>query len=198
LRVKLIIELLDIDNPKVWREMLVPVNMTFDKFSKLIQVAMGWKGYHLYEFREKPDSQYFNIKSPDTHEIFGIDASRVETMDIFMALYNDYIMSKNTENVSNTAKIYYIYDFGDNWQHEIRMLDLVYDDVKYATITDGGGSCPPEDCGGLPGYERLKEFLAGKIDKIDFDEWVPDFDTKGFDADKFDIGQVNGLLQKMF
>lgn len=176
--------------------MLVPINMTFDKFSKLIQIAMGWKGFQLYEFREMLDSQYFNIKSPDTHEIFGIDASLVETMDIFMALHNDLLMSKNIENKSNTAKIYYIYDLGDNWQHEIRILDFIYDDVKYPTITDGGGLCPPEDCGGSAGYERLKEYLAGHIDKTDYEEWLPTFDKDGFDLDKFEIEQVNEELQK--
>lgn len=41
---------LDLENHNVWRRIIVPINMSFKKFHKVIQKAFGWKDYHLHEF----------------------------------------------------------------------------------------------------------------------------------------------------
>lgn len=54
----------------------------------------------------------------------------------------------------------YIYDFGDDWNHTITLLDI---DLTVSDSTplclNGARSCPPEDVGGIWGYQHLTEVL---------------------------------------
>ena len=56
----------------------------------------------------------------------------------------------------------YTYDFGDDWEHEILVEDLLDadPDTHYPVLVAAKGACPPEDCGGPWGYANLKEILA--------------------------------------
>jgi len=59
-------------------------------------------------------------------------------------------------------KLRYTYDFGDDWEHEIAVEDLLDadPDTHYPVLIAAKGACPPEDCGGPWGYADLKETLA--------------------------------------
>lgn len=74
------------------------------------------------------------------------------------------------------AEILYLYDFGDFWQHDIRLEAVLPPEsgVSYPRLLDGARSCPPEDCGGTRGYADLLEILLNPTHK-DFDqmrEWA--------------------------
>ena len=59
--------------------------------------------------------------------------------------------------------IVYTYDLGDEWQHDIS-LEAVVPAVEAGPCPrclTGEGACPPEDCGGMPGYRRLLAALQG-------------------------------------
>ncbi|MBD0288289.1 MAG: plasmid pRiA4b ORF-3 family protein, partial [Flavisolibacter sp.] len=68
----------------------------------------------------------------------------------------------------------YIYDFGDDWLHVIELEKITYEKLKHADVLEGEGKCPPEDCGGFPGYENLKEILAypGHPEHDEMKEWL--------------------------
>jgi hypothetical protein len=80
--------------------------------------------------------------------------------------------------VKNT--LFYEYDFGDGWTHEILLEKFLKPDsaVKYPVCTDGAMKCPPEDVGGMGGYKRIT-WLGGN-----------------FDPGEFDISSVNKQLAK--
>ena len=144
------ITLLDTD-PPVWRRMLVPTTIPLDRLSDVIQAAMGWTGTHLHAFVHR--SGRYGPPDPD----FPVRDERRATLQ---DLAGDGFR--------------YEYDFGDGWEHEIRLVGLVpaEPDGRYPACTDGARACPPEDCGGTPGYERLvalREWLGREFDPADFD-----------------------------
>jgi len=59
----------------------------------------------------------------------------------------------NTEGQKYT----YIYDFGDDWIHSIKLEKIIPGKAVKAICIAGKGACPPEDCGGPREYEHLKE-----------------------------------------
>ena len=58
--------------------------------------------------------------------------------------------------------IQYLYDFGDNWMHEVIFEGILIKEksIKYPICLAGERACPPEDCGSIPGYYNLLEVLS--------------------------------------
>lgn len=56
----------------------------------------------------------------------------------------------------------YAYDFGDDWQHVLvhEGFESADDNRKYPRCLAGEGRCPPEDCGGVHGYEAFLQVIA--------------------------------------
>ncbi len=84
------------------------------------------------------------------------------------------------------ATAHYEYDFGDCWEHEILLEDIVphIPKGKYPRCLDGARACPPEDCGGVWGYEELLATIADPYheDYEDTMTWLGgDFDPNAFD-----------------
>jgi len=56
-------------DPKIWRRLLVPANLTLAALHNVLQVAMGWDSSHLYEFRKgrqvwgrpNPEERFFDF-----------------------------------------------------------------------------------------------------------------------------------------
>lgn len=91
----------------------------------------------------------------------------------------------------------YIYDFGDDWVHQIVLGKILPDDIKSLVCLNGNGACPPEDCGGSWGYENLKAILADPKheEHEDMKEWLGMDEDEDWDANSFDIDEVNKLLK---
>ena len=64
-----------------------------------------------------------------------------------------------------------------------------------AVCIDGQNACPPEDCGGIGGYERFREVLADPTDEEHehYTEWI----GGTFDPERFDLVVVNAALQRV-
>jgi hypothetical protein len=92
----------------------------------------------------------------------------------------------------------YEYDFGDSWEHDIRVEKIQAPDPSWTAFAEcigGARACPPEDCGGVPGYEDLLETLKHPKRKEykEFMEWL----GGSFDPETFDLDKVNRYLRKL-
>ncbi len=198
MRVKVKIEMIGLTKPRVWREMWIPMDITFHKFHMLIQAGMGWKNYHLYQFGESRNSRYFIIKSPYAEDMSGVDARKVKVEEFLMAYFNDVNMAKAMGRIPN-ERMYYTYDYGENWEHSIEILDFERSDIWRAELTDGAGACPPEDCGGVPGYQNLiKTLSSGKMrEKDELRQWLNDCGYRDFDPSVFDMEAAKMRVKKV-
>ena len=131
--------------PAVTRTLQVPADMSLDRLHLTLQTAMGWTNSHLYMF--EADRVTWGLADPD----FGGD---------------DLPANKSTlsQVIEDTGKktINYVYDFGDNWEHEVKigkMTEPVPGEL-YPRLTEVIGKCPPEDVGGFPGYDEFLDAMA--------------------------------------
>lgn len=81
----------------------------------------------------------------------------------------------------------YLYDFGDHWEHRVELEELLFPDVapRVASCVAGAKARPPEDVGGLGGYERFLEIMADPDDPehADLKRWCGGhFDPEWFDV----------------
>jgi len=142
------ISLRDIE-PEIWRQIEVPGSYSFWDLHVAIQDAMGWLDYHLHEFipAGTPAAPAESIGIPDGPHDEEVAAGWEEPLSRYFSTPGDTAM--------------YLYDFGDDWLHEVRLVALEprARGVKYPRCTDGARACPPEDCGGVAGYYDLCEIL---------------------------------------
>lgn len=195
MRITIKIKLAEIKDPEIWRILHVPIDITFHKLHRYIQAAMGWQSYHLYEFKENPESSYFKIISPLAEDLPGIDGRKANAANILMAYLDNRFLAAETTVPLN--KIYYVYDYGDHWEHEIEVLEWNESKEKYAEVIDGAGNCPPEDCGGVDGYQRIKDYLSGKLLAEEYYNFYSAQDIEAYNIDQFDIAKANARIRKV-
>ena len=149
-------------NPTIWRRIHVPDTYTFSNLHTAIQQAMGWYDCHLYEFST----------------LSGIPLSE-----------NDLI--RNVIISSPHKKVRYEYDFGDSWLHDILWEKTLpaNDKVQYPLCINGERACPPEDCGGVPGYSHLLQILKNPKNKEygSMLEWL----GEDFDPEEFNLKEIS-------
>ena len=133
-------------HPSVWRRFCVPANITFQRLHDVIQVVMGWENYHLYEFRFGKT----RISTPDDE--FEVDATHFDARRKRLPS-----LGFDRDDVLG-----YLYDFGDNWMHVLRVIRPIYDlgDRPAYACLDGARSCPPEDVGGPHGYADFLKIIS--------------------------------------
>jgi hypothetical protein len=132
--------------PEIWRRLDVPLSITLLSFHHIIQIAMGWKDSHAFMFEH--DGKRYGIPDPNT-------ATIEPQMVHAKAAQLSTLLKRSHE------RLLYIYDFGDNWRHDI-IIEECCDgeaDVGYPALVDGAGRCPPEDVGGTSGFEAFLEAM---------------------------------------
>lgn len=125
--------------PPVERVIDVPTAASLPELHHLLQTAMGWTDSHLHQFLTAEGVCYGMVLPDDWDD--GSD-QRDET---------------HARLTNLGASFSYLYDFGDNWTHEVSVLGA---GSAEPGCVDGQGACPPEDVGGPPGYAELLEVLA--------------------------------------
>lgn len=181
------IQIKGITKPPVWRKIIVPANFTFLRFHQVIQSAFGWIDYHLFEFEDKKSQGSFRIAVPSEYD-FDYD---VETLDASKVKLSQILES-------NTRKLLYVYDFGDNWVHEINLEAISDGKRKKAICLSAKGSCPPEDCGGIYGYEEMKNIFSTMPDSEEADsyrEWLGLDKDEIWNTNSVDVEEINADLK---
>jgi len=162
----------------------VPENLTFHQFHQLIQIVFGWENCHLYQFTPSGYGSRPVIAIPmkDDWEKPDLDAKKTTISGIFTD-------EKQTFN--------YLYDFGDDWAHQILLEKILPGERKYPVCAAGKGACPPEDCGGPIGYGNVKDILANPKQKehMEMKEWLGLDDDENWDPNYFDSDEVNEILK---
>ena len=175
------IKLRGLSKPCVWRRISVPENLTFAEFHLVIQSAFGWTNTHLYEFVDTLFKPKYRVVESSHFEFCGAqDVQNAEE-----TLISEYLKSKGD-------KCIYTYDFGDGWEHDVVLEGLVNDGKSEPECISGKGLCPPENCGGIYGYERLKA-LAAADDLAPEDEEMFEWyglDFECFDPEYFDLDEA--------
>lgn len=184
------IQIKGITKPPVWRKVSVPSNFTFLRFHEVIQIAFGWGDYHLFEFKDKEWESNIRIAVPVEDDFFDPDffadtkdSSKVKLSNIFGKKFH---------------KLFYVYDFGDNWVHEITLESISNEKQKTAICLSGKGACPPEDCGSIYGYEEMKQIFATMPESEEADEyreWLGMDKGEIWDTEALDIEEINMLLK---
>jgi Plasmid pRiA4b ORF-3-like protein len=95
-------------------------------------------------------------------------------------------------------ELVYTYDFGDGWEHDIVLEDIIQNaqGVTPPVCLGGEGACPPEDCGGPWGYAELKAVLADPAHKQHDErlDWLGLESGDEFDPALFSVDAVNARL----
>jgi hypothetical protein len=167
---------LDGVEPVVRRRVVVPGSVRLDKLHRMIQAAMGWDDSHLHSFRI--GDQLFGMQFDD----YPDDELAEKSVTVLQAFRDSRVAA-------------YEYDFGDSWLHFVHVEDLSRLSVglRLGVCLAGKNACPPEDCGGAPGYAHLRSVL----DDPDHEEreqvlkWL----GGGFDPEEFDVALANARLQ---
>jgi hypothetical protein len=143
-------------------------------FHLVIQTVMGWENSHLHAFMKDGTTYQGDINEEDYKGIRISD-----------------LITEEKERIS------YVYDFGDDWRHEIILEETFPNGTGFdkPLCSDGAMHCPPEDCGGIPGYQKFIHNLNQPNSKNIREIWSI---TGGshFDPEWFDRTQVNKLLKR--
>lgn len=171
------IELLG-SKPKIWRRLIIPSDMLLSDLHKVIQTTMGWTNSHLHLFA-KGAVILEPMPEDDFMDMSGTDYAGY-TIDSLLKKKND--------------KVRYEYDFGDGWEHII-ILEKVIDDFdnELPVCADGAMNCPPEDVGGIPGFQNFKKALKNTRhpEHKMYKEWI----GGDYDPEYFDIEVINDKLR---
>ncbi len=163
--------------PPVWRRVLVPGDVNLAGLHCVIQYVMGWSNSHLHMFHV--GKTRYAPRMPDWDDVE--DEKKVILRDVAP---------------KTGSKFFYEYDMGDSWGHEIRVeaITSTAAEPQRPECLAGAGACPPEDCGGIGGYEDL--LAALRDPKHEQHTEMVDWVGEGFDPAAFNLAAANKALGK--
>ena len=168
--------------PAIWRRVVVRADSRLDRLHQVIQNVMPWTNSHLHQFIA--GQTYYGV--PDL-ESGGLD---FETLD------------ERRHTVAELApvakkKFVYEYDFGDGWEHEVKLEKVLPPDAgfKHPVCLAGANACPPDDCGGIGGYDNLLAILADPKHPQyrQSREWL----GRKWEAERFSLDEINRRLKRL-
>ncbi|MGB6128582.1 MAG: plasmid pRiA4b ORF-3 family protein [Psychrilyobacter sp.] len=179
--------------PPIWRRIQVEKNICFGEFHYILQNIFSWENYHLHEFcidrnTLLVDTTYEGYEPLDMSPMFGMKPIKE---------INEHTVKLNKYFKKVDDKLTYGYDFGDGWEHTIKLEKILDKDQNqnYPYLVTGKRVAPFEDCGGIWGWEDICEVMEGKENdrKEEILEYYPKFDPKDFT--KKDIKEINEIFE---
>lgn len=167
-------------SPLIWRRIQVPQKYNFWDLHVAVQDSMGWLDCHLHLFR---------IRNPETGEAEEIGIPDDDPFDDDRPCLPGWEAPLDVYFKAPGTRADYEYDFGDGWEHELILEDVVsrIPKQKYPICVAGERACPPEDCGGIWGYEELLRTIRDPSDE-EYEstmQWLGgNYDPEAFDPKK--------------
>ena len=166
--------------PPIWRRFAVPENRSLAVLHDFIQAVMGWKNCHLHMF--EVGGRRYSAPYPDME------------WEQDSRFYNERNLRLRDIAKRGVSRVRYGYDFGDDWQHELEVVKIgpPETDQWYPVCLEGERACPPEDVGGICGYQEFLEAIADpKHEEHDSClAWI----GGEFDPEAFDLKATNWML----
>ena len=168
--------------PPIWRTIQVPGTYSFWDLHVAIQDSMGWLDYHLH---------LFHVSRPGTGDMVQIgipDEDPFEGDEPILPGWSVPIASYFT-HPGAVGK--YEYDFGDGWEHEVTLKGIVprQKGRRYPRCLAGERACPPEDCGGVGGYEDLMAVMLDPTHE-EYESTLRWLGGGRFDPERFNVKTV--------
>ncbi len=169
--------------PPIWRRIQINGDSTLEDLHEIIQASMGWEDCHEHMFYIN-EKEYGREHCGD--DLLGFGAS--ENLDESEFTLDDVLLKAK-------MRFLYEYDFGDSWEHQVLVEKILPLDgkIKYPTCLTGKRSCPPEDCGGVPGYYQLLEAIENP--EVSDAEELIDCLGEDYDPDEFNVKKANKSLK---
>ncbi|MGK0720760.1 plasmid pRiA4b ORF-3 family protein [Leucobacter sp. W1478] len=173
--------------PPVWRRIEVSGDITLPRLHEVVQAAMGWFDCHLHRFRTSNDRN-----PPGFITQFDLDEGDDGILEDDVRL--DQVVAAQGD------KLWYDYDFGDGWEHILRVEQVLDTPPQSPRCITGKLACPPEDCGGVWGYHEIATWVrSGFTDALrpevfesteDGRDWLP----VDWHPDVFNVEETNELI----
>lgn len=168
--------------PAIWRRVQVRSDVTLGDLHWIIQFAMGWEGYHLHSFAVQ------GMEDSMSRPALGLN--ELDTHDESLITLNQVVTGEK-------AKLFYLYDFGDSWAHEVLVEKVLTakGNTHYPVCIKAKRACPPEDCGGTWGYQTLLKAI--KDPKHPEHELRLDWLGTSFNPEDADLNEINDRLKSI-
>ena len=185
------VELLE-SEPRIWRRLTLPGDLTLDAVHTLLQAAMGWSDSHLHRFSLGAGNGYeppYFITAFDEEE--GEEGTREDTVRL------DQVLRSPGDQMT------YVYDFGDGWAHRVTLESMspLTPENREPRCVDGELACPLEDVGGIWSHHELAAWVraGAPVDAVpeqfgDIEHaraWIPE----GYDPDTFDADEATEAMR---
>ena len=181
---------------KIWRELVVPSNITLELLAFVLIDAMGWTHEHLYQFRGKNDVVYMNSHEIKEHKnsFFGF-FSRVQYVNTETTSLDMVLQPKG-------GRFKFEYDMGDSWTHDVWVKDAreyAKNEEPVIKLLKAEGACPPEDCGGVWGYAELLELNNKKRKTVEEKERLEWYDiSKDYNPQSCDFESLQDDIEALW
>jgi hypothetical protein len=164
--------------PPIWRRVLVPDNIVLAQLHAVVQTVMGWEDSHMHSFK-----------------IEGLEYGE-PSIDSYVTVKDERRFTLGELVTKVKAKFLYTYDFGDNWEHELQLEEIlpVVADQRLPVCVTGKRAGPPENVGGAWGYQALLEARDNPRhpERQNFAELIASYDPNAFD-----VAAINARLRKL-
>ena len=172
-------------SPPIWRRVLACSYLRFPRLHEIIQECFYWSDYHLHEFYyyHHADPRWRIVLKPrvpedqDFGDKYDIGENEVRLCDVFRA---------------NQKLVHYLYNLGANWEYAVRLDKNFPNDGSFRSFlcVDGRRAAPPEDVGGVYGYQKFLEIMKDP-DHPEHEE------LRGWIEGEFDPDEIRSPLTKM-
>jgi hypothetical protein len=165
-------------NPMIWRRLLVRNDSTIADLHYTLQIAFGWSDSHLNRFHIH--GQDYGVYH-DGGIGFSTDPDEMRLSDFRFRVNERFL---------------YEYDFGDRWQHEVRVeARLALDEKRtYPCCIGGGRRGPPEDCGGTQAFMARCDKILLEVEDL-FEDIQDDLEANHLEAIRDRLEDIEELSE---
>jgi len=176
-------------DPPIWRSVVVPAGFTLYDLHVVIQCVMPWDNSHLHAFETRQRKRFSDPPPDDLDLAFPFEDENE----------NEVLLAEVYDALCET--LVYEYDFGDSWEHGIKLIKTHEDAAAFdrlPALLGGERAAPPDDSGGLWGYYDMLDILKAPDSEDDWHRQVLEWMDEGFDPAAFDVDAANALLAEAF